>query len=391
MARLQQSPHDPDFVQNPYAFYAAARRQGDMHIWADYDMPAAFSHAAVSSLLRDRRFGRQNPAPAPIPPHLASFYAVEEHSLLELEPPEHTRLRALVTRAFTSRAIAGLAPEIARLCDRLIADFPRVPFDLLAAYCTPIPVLTIARLLGVPESAAPDLLRWSHAMVAMYQSARVPNVETAAAEAARDFTAYLKDVIAHKRRNPCDDLMTHLSQAETEDGHLTTPELVSTSILLLNAGHEATVHSLALAVKTLIEQGANPAWLSPDALPGTIEECLRFDPPLHMFTRYAYETVTIFDHRFAPGDQVALLLGAANRDPAVWPDPDRFDPARPVKTHTAFGAGLHFCLGAPLARLEMQIALPRLFAACPDLALVAPPEFAPTYHFHGLTELRVTC
>lgn len=166
--------------------------------------------------------------------------------------------------------------------------------------------------------------------------------------------------------------------------------MIGTYILLLNAGHEATVHALGNGVKTLLSMGADPACLAPDRIDLTIEELLRYDPPLHMFTRYAYEPVRIFGHSFDRGDQVALLLGAANRDPALWSDPERFDPARPIKTNTTFGGGLHFCVGAPLARLEMQIALPILFERCPDLALVAPPSYSNTYHFHGLSGLRVS-
>ena len=166
--------------------------------------------------------------------------------------------------------------------------------------------------------------------------------------------------------------------------------MITTCILLLNAGHEATVHSMGNAVKTLLETGTNRTCLGPDGIDRTVEECLRFDPPLHMFTRYAYEEVTVSGHTFRRGDQVALLLGAANRDPAIWPDPNRFDPERAIVTNAAFGGGLHFCVGAPLARLELKIALPVLFERLPELALGEPPRYADVYHFHGLGALKVT-
>ncbi len=174
MTALQQSPTDPAFVQNPYSFYAEARATGPLHYWDDYGMQAAFDHETVSALLRDRRFGREKPAELrqAVPPHLARFDAVERHSMLDAEPPRHTRLRGLVLRAFTSRRIATLAPEIETLCHQLIDDFPDAPFDLLDSYCSRIPVLIIARLLGVPEDMWRDLLRWSHDMVAMYQAGR---------------------------------------------------------------------------------------------------------------------------------------------------------------------------------------------------------------------------
>ena len=392
MAELSQSPVDPVFVQNPYPFYARARAGGPLHLWQDYGMMAAFGHDAVSALLKDRRFGREVPPElAPdIPARLAPFYDIEAHSMLELEPPRHTRLRGLVLRAFTSRRIAALGPEIAALAAELADGFPRGrPFDLLPAFATRIPVIVIARLLGVPEARADDLLAWSNAMVGMYQARRTRATEDAACAAAADFAAFLRGYVAQRRDRPADDLITHLIAAEQDGTRLTTDELISTCILLLNAGHEATVHAMGNGVKALLEHGTGPEALASDAIAATVEEIMRFDPPLHMFTRHAYEDVEVFGHRFRRGDQVALLLGAANRDPAAWPDPDRFAPRRPVRTNSAFGGGLHFCVGAPLARLELQIALPILFARHPGLRLAEPPRYADLYHFHGLERLMV--
>lgn len=389
---LTQSPTDPGFVQNPYPFYAMARAKGPLHHWTDYGMMAAFTHDAVSTLLRDRRFGREVPPELarPVPDHLRPFYAVDNHSMLELEPPRHTRLRGLVLRAFTSRRIAALQPEIAALAHRLAEALPDGECDLLPAIAAPLPVIVIARLLGVPEEMAPQLLRWSNDMVAMYQARRDRAVEDAAATAAADFTAYLSDYIDARRRAPRDDLITELIAAEEDGERLSTEEMIATCILLLNAGHEATVHTIGNGVAALLVSGLDLAPLMiPDRIDGTVEEILRHDPPLHMFTRYAYEEVEVFGHRFRRGDQVALLLGAANRDPEVWPDPDRFDPSRPVRTNASFGGGLHFCIGAPLARLELRTALPVLFETCPDLRLTAPPRYGDTYHFHGLDRLMV--
>ena len=311
--------------------------------------------------------------------------------MLDAEPPRHTRLRRLVLRAFTSRRIAALAPEITTLSLALIDAFPTRAFDLLPAFCTQVPVRVICRLLGVPQAMAPDLLRWSHAMVAMYQASRTRATEDAAAAASAEFTKFLQDYINQRRQTPADDLLTELIAAEEAGDRLSTDELIGTCILLLNAGHEATVHSLANGIKLLLEQGIDPDWLSPDRITATVEEIIRVDPPLHMFTRYAYEDVTLWGHRFRRGDQVALVLGAANRDPALWPAPDQFNPLRPPVAATSFGGGLHFCIGAPLARLELQIALPLLFGQCPDLRLSEPPDYADSYHFHGLTRLQVTC
>ncbi|TCL09781.1 unspecific monooxygenase [Shimia isoporae] len=392
MKTLSQSATAPDFVQNPYPFYEAARDAGPLVFWQDYDMPAAMSLDLVSAIFKNRKFGREVPeemAPV-IPDHVKDFYAVEAHSMLELEPPRHTRLRSLVLRAFTTRSIAALEEEIDALCHELIDTFPEGPFDLLEAYCTQVPIITIARLLGVPDEMAPQFLAWSHAMVTMYTAGRTRADEEAANTAAREFIEYLTGYIDQRRQTPSDDLISRLIAAEEEGEKLSTEELITTCVLLLNAGHEATVHSMGNGVKTLLETGLQTNWLAPDAIDQTVEEILRYDPPLHMFTRYAYEDIEVAGHTFKRGDQIALMLGAANRDPAGWENPNRFDPTRKIKTNTAFGGGLHFCVGAPLARLEMKIALPILFDRCPDLSLVGTPKYANAYHFHGLERLEVT-
>jgi cytochrome P450 len=346
----------------------------------------ATTHEAVNAILRDRRFGREPIHPPAIPDRLAPFYAVEAHSMLELEPPRHTRLRGLVLRAFTSRRIKAMAPEIEALTHDLIEAFPEGAFDLLDAFCRPIPVVVIARLLGVPESMADDLLRWSNAMVMMYQAGRTRDDEDAAVAATEEFVAFMRGYIDRRRGAPRDDLISALIAAEEEGDRLTTDEMITTCILLLNAGHEATVHTLGNAVKLALETGARPAG-EPERF---VEEVLRFDPPLHLFTRWAYEDVELFGHGFQRGDQVGLLLASANRDAAAYDDPDSFRPDRlDGPANLAFGAGLHFCVGAPLARLELQIALPILFARCPRLCLDAPPRYADIYHFHGLKALPV--
>ncbi|MCB2124355.1 MAG: cytochrome P450 [Rhodobacteraceae bacterium] len=391
METLTQSPTDDAFVQNPYRFYGRARKAGPLFFWHDYGLVCATSATVVGAILRDRRFGREVPDERrrPAPDHLAPFYAVEAHSMLELEPPRHTRLRSLVLRAFTSRRISALAPEIAALAHDLIDAFPQAEFDLLPAFAQRLPVIVIARLLGVPEERCPDLLAWSNAMVGMYQARRSRATEDAAIAATEAFVAFLRGYVEERRSRPADDLITHLIAAEAEGERLTTEELIATCILLLNAGHEATVHTLGNGVKTLIENGFGGGALSPENVEGTVEEILRFDPALHLFTRWAYEEVEIAGHTFRRGEQVGCLLAAANRDPAQWERPARFNPARPAKPNLTFGAGLHFCVGAPLARLELQIALPILFARLPRLGLAESPRYANLYHFHGLERLMV--
>ncbi len=391
MLHLCQSPTEKGFVQNPYRFYDRARKAGPLFFWEDYGLPCATSATTVGAILRDRRFGREVPREkrAAIPDHLKPFYAVEADSMLELEPPRHTRLRALVLRAFTSRRIAALAPEIAALSHQLIDAFPAGEFDLLSHFAQKLPVIVIARLLGVPEERADDLLRWSNAMVGMYQARRSRATEDEAVAATEAFVAFLRAHVEEHRTRPADDLITHLIAAEEAGETLSTDELISTCILLLNAGHEATVHTLGNGVKALIENGVWAETLTPDRIADTVEEILRYDPPLHLFTRHAYEDIEIAGHTFRRGDEVGCLLAAANRDPGTWHAPDSFDPGRPAKPNLSFGAGLHFCVGAPLARLELQIALPILFERLPGLTLAAPPRYANLYHFHGLEHLMV--
>ena len=394
MKSIRQSPTEPDFVQNPYPFYDRARSLGDIVLWEEYDLPVATTHAAVNAVLRDRRMGREIPEElrVPVPPHLAPFYAVDDNSMLEREGQDHRRLRSLVLRAFTSGSIAGMAPEISRLCDECIDAFPPdTPFDLLPALAQELPVRVIARLLGVPESMSGQLLRWSNAMVAMYQARRTDEIERAASAAAAEFSDFIGDYIDLRRKRPGPGLITGLIAAEESGDRLSRDELIATCILLLNAGHEATVHTIGNAVRTILKTGVDLGALRPTFIEATVEEFLRYDPPLHLFTRYVYEPLDLFGQRFERGDRIGCLLASANRDPKVWPDAEVFDPTRPANPHLSFGAGIHFCVGAPLARLELQIALPLLFARCPDLCITEEPAYANLYHFHGLERLMVSC
>ena len=393
MLHFDQDPKDPAFVQDPYGFYARLRDSGPLAYWTELGVPVLTGYDGVSMVLRDNRFGREAPQgfAHPIPKGLQHFYEIDAHSMLELEGERHRRLRGLVLRAFTSRRIKDLMPDITAICDDLLdkIDTRAGETDLLQRFCQPLPVRVISRLLGVPEEMCDQLLAWSNAMVAVYTPMRTPAIETAAEQAAREFSTFMRRYVEARRTTPRDDLITHLIAAEEGGEKLSTDELISTCILLLNAGHEATVHSLGIAVKTLLETDTPPDALTDGAIDATLEEVLRYDPPLHFFDRWVYEDMCFMGHEFKRGDKVGLLLASANRDETAWDEADRFRPARAIKQNMAFGVGLHFCVGAPLARLEMRVALPRLFERYPDLALAAPPDYANTWHFHGLRSLRV--
>jgi cytochrome P450 len=298
----------------------------------------------------------------------------------------HTRLRSLVNRSFLSRQVERLRPAITSLANGLIDRLEdQGEAELLSAFATPIPVIVICDLLGVPTGMAQQLLAWSHDMVAMYQARRDRAVEDRAVKATLEFSDFLRDDVTRRRKEPKDDLLSELIRAEEEGAKLTEDELVTTAILLLNAGHEATVHAIGNTIKCLLEQGIREGIGQ-----GHVEETLRYDAPLHLFTRYALEDLEYAGLRFRKGETVGLMLGAANRDPARFPEPDRFVPERDPNPQVSFGAGIHFCIGAPLARLEMEIALPLLFRRLPRLALAETPRYRNAYHFHGLESLKVT-
>ncbi len=392
---FSQSPTDDRFVQNPYAFYRKVRPAGDLFYWAEYDRVCAISSSAVNAILRDRRWGREIPKEIKSEEsvRLEPFNRLERRSMLELDPPDHTRLRGLVLRAFTSRRITALEPDISAQAENIVSRLEVPEFELQHSLAEMLPVLVIAKLLGVPADMASQLLRWSHDMVAMYQAKRDRSVEDKAVAAASDFTSYIGELIDLRRSRPSDDLISGLIEAEDRGGTLSADEMISTCILLLNAGHEATAYSIGNGIKAILESGLPVGDLvAPGQVATTVEEILRFDPPLHMFERHAKENLKMFGVNFKRGDTVALLLAAANRDPEAFPVPDSFDPFRRAAPHASFGAGIHFCVGAPLARIELSVALSTLFGRFPDLRLAAPrPRYANRYHFHGLESLRVRC
>ena len=391
MKRISQSPTDPGFVQNPYPFYRDMRALGDFVFWQDYSLPMATTATAVNAVMRHPKLGRQVPDDqrTEVREDLKPFYAIEAHSLLELEPPSHTRIRKLLLRAFTGSRVRAMAPVIQSIVDELITDFPNTEFDLLDAFARPLPVRVISRLLDVPDDMGPQLLSWSNAMVAMYQARRDVQIETAAVAASIGFSEFVRSLIDDRQQALGSDLISDLIRAEVDGQRMSRDEVVSTTILLLNAGHEATVHSLGNATRLLTDFSERDEAFRANNTEGTVEECLRFDPPLHMFRRWVYEDVSILGHDFAAGDEIGCLLGSACRDSTVWDNGDIFDPFRPKQTNVAFGAGIHFCIGAPLARLEMQIALAALFQRCSNLTTSEPPKVANLYHFRGLERLMV--
>ncbi|ESX81971.1 MULTISPECIES: cytochrome P450 [unclassified Mesorhizobium] len=397
--RLRLDPHEPAFFQDPYEAYAYLHGASSAIFWEEFGFWCFGGFDDVNRLLRDRRFGRQNPAGIPDSrgigqdrTHLSAFDGIEANSMLELEPPVHTRLRTLVNRAFVSRQVERLRPRVEALANELIDRFEPGEVDLLPAFAAPLPITIIAEMLGVRVDMGPQLLDWSHRMVAMYMHGRTRETEDTANRAARDFSNFLRGYVAERRKRPGEDLLSLLIAAQEDGQKLSEDELVSSAILLLNAGHEATVHQTGNAVRSILAQGGDPRrfFASPEATAATVEECLRFDAPLHMFTRYAYQEVEAGPGIIVgPGETIGLLLGMANRDPVAFTEPLAFRPDRADQKNLSFGAGIHFCIGAPLARLELQVSLKTLFERLPQLHLAEQPRFRDSYHFHGLETLAV--
>lgn len=392
---------NPAFYGNPNATYALLHKHCPTFYWEEQKQWFFTGYDHVNALLRDRRFGRQIlhistreelGLPEPLE-HTQNFDAAERHSLLEIEPPEHTRLRTLVNRAFVSRHVEKMKPEIETLAHGLIDRFEKDgQTELLSSFADIIPVTMIARMIGIPEEMGPQLLKWSHAYVGMYMFKRSREDELAADRAAKEFADYVRSVIAERRAEPKDDLLSHMIHTEHKGQFLTDDELISTTIVLLNAGHEATVHQIGNSLRVILESGLDPQSLFGDekTTERTVEETLRIGAPVHIFQRWALEPVEIDGVKFERGDKVSLILAAANLDPLKFSDPLTFKPDRAEAPNLSFGAGIHFCIGAPLARLELNIVLPLLFQRLPHLKLASQPKVKDVYHFHGLERLDLT-
>lgn len=369
---------DPAFVADPYPALAALRATAPM-IWHERsDMWLATTHSAVSAALRDRALGRiwQDREPADV---YAPFNALHRHQMMENEPPTHTRLRRLVAAAFTRGHVERLEPRvesIARgLLDELHSDDDR-DVDILSSYAEPLPVAVIAELLGVPATDRSRLRAWSRAIVAMYEYDRTPEVEAAAVVASVEFSDYVRGLLRDRRSTPGPDLVTDLIAVRDSGGTLSEDELVASVVLLLNAGHEASVNVFGNGLVALLKHETERRRVGTGEVgwDSALEELIRYDSPLQLFERTATRDVEVTGTSIRRGTKVAALLGSANRDVAVFAGADELDVARSPNPHVGFGMGLHFCLGAPLARMELQVSFRVLFDRYPRLTLARPPR-----------------
>ncbi len=394
-------PSDPAFIADPYPVLNDIREATPGFRNPLTGQWTITRFADVQETLRDRRLGRnythrythaQFGQPEP-DPRWANFAQHESWSLLCLEPPDHTRIRRLVAKVFTPRAVASLRPQIEGFSVELLDQCrERDEFELLRDYAMPYSVAVICSMLGVPRSDTQLLLDWSHAIVKMYELSTTDAVRAAADTAAAEYIAYTRDLTARKRREPDGLLVSELVRVEDEGDVLTEDEIVSTTMVLLEAGHEATVNTLGNGLRALL--------LHPDewrrlvagevTAKSAVEEMLRWDAPLQLFERWVLEEgVQIAGQPLAVGEEVAMLFGSAERDPRRFDDPDRFDVGRGDAAHIGFGGGIHFCVGAPLARQELEVSLGGLVERFPALSLVEAPAYQPNFVIRGLTGLRL--
>jgi cytochrome P450 len=395
-------PWSPEFVANPYPAYAALRERGRAQWFEPSGQWLIPHYEDVSALLRDRRLGRtylhrftheEFGRTAPPPEH-EPFTTLNGNGLLDLEAPDHTRIRRLVSKAFTPRTVERLVPTVQRLADELVGDLlAEGGGDLIATVAEPLPVAVIAEMLGVPHEDRHLLRPWSADIVGMFELNPTEETARRAVRASVDFSAYLRDLIGERRRTPGEDLISALIAAHDEGDRLSEQEMISTCVLLLNAGHEATVNTTGNGWWTLFR---NPEQLealraSPEVLlASAVEELMRYDTPLQMFERWVLDDIEIGGTVIPRGSEVALLFGSANRDPARFDRPDELHLARVENPHVTFGAGIHFCLGAPLARIELAASFGTLLRRAPGLRLVSEPEWNAGYVIRGLKALHVT-
>ncbi len=392
-------PRDPAFRHDPIPWYRVLREQAPVHHHPEVGYVVS-RHADVDHVLRDERFGVATPpawreAFASVAP--PSVRMLSENLLLFVDPPQHTRVRALVSQAFTPRRVEGLRPRLTEMVDTMLGDLASAPsFDIVHDIAEPFPIMAITELLAVPDSDRDQLRDWTLALTAFDDIPIDVAALPAAGRAADEFLGYAAALVEHRRRDPGDDLISALIAAEADGETLTNDELMAMIILLLIAGHETTMSLISTAVLLLLDRPDVAAEVrdDPNVAPGVVEETLRFMGPLQVASgggRWPHEVVELCGVDVAPGAMVRLLLGSANRDPSVFPDPDRFDLHRNNSRHVAFGKGLHFCVGAALGRLEGQVVIPAVMRRFPKLAFVDPtPTWRSSFVTRQLMELPVT-
>jgi cytochrome P450 len=396
MADIQFNPMAPEFVVDPYPTYHRLRAEDPVH-----HSPLGFwvltRYADVIAMLRDPRLIKE-----PIAAFVAARFGMAVPpglglSMLDRDPPDHTRLRGLVSKAFTPKALESLRPHIQGIVDGLLAKVEgRGEMDLIEEFAYPLPVRVICEMLGVPVADHERFKQWGLDIARGLDAIMLPpdsEVAQRSMAGRRALAAYFRELIAERRAAPREDMLSALIAAEEAGDKLNEDELMATCLLLLVAGHETTVNLIGNGSLALLRHPAELRKLrdNPGLITSAVEELLRFDGPVQRTARIPSEDITIGDHTIPKGEMVMPFLGAADRDPAQFPDPDCLDITRGDNRHIAFGMGIHFCLGAPLARMEGQIAINTMLQRLPKLALaIDKPEYRQSLTLRGLQALPVS-
>ena len=389
--------NNPTFVADPYEQLKALREIGKP-VWHEgMQIFLAARHGDANDVFRNKSLGRIFTDKSP-EFEWETFNWLHSDSILDSEPPKHTRLRSLVAKAFNRNKIEGMRPAVERITQQLLdAIDEKVKsgenFDLIADYAEPLPVKIIADLLGFPESEEHLLRPWSQSIVKMYEVNPSEQYQIEAKKAAGEFAEYVRNLAEHRKTNPGQDLITDLAMVEENGEKLNSHELVATCVLLLNAGHEASVNAFGNGMVAALERPDQAELLRKNSRAITdtaLEEFMRFDAPLHLFERTATIDTELGGVKIEKGQKIAALIGSANRDSSVFERADEMDLTRDPNPHIGFGAGIHFCLGAPLARLEMSVSLPALWEKYPNMQLAGTPVRRPTFVLRGYESVSIS-
>ena len=389
--------NNPTFVANPYEQLKALREIGKP-VWHEgMQIFLAARHSDANDVFRNKSLGRIFTDKSP-EFEWETFNWLHSDSILDSEPPKHTRLRSLVAKAFNRNKIEGMRPAVERITQQLLDAIDEKiksgeSFDLIADYAEPLPVKIIADLLGFPESEEHLLRPWSQSIVKMYEVNPSEQYQVEAKKAAGEFAEYVRNLAEHRKTNPGQDLITDLAMVEENGEKLNSHELVATCVLLLNAGHEASVNAFGNGMVAALERPDQAELLRKNSRLITdtaLEEFMRFDAPLHLFERTATVDTELGGVKIEKGQKIAALIGSANRDSSVFEWADEMDLTRDPNPHIGFGAGIHFCLGAPLARLEMSVSLPALWEKYPNMQLDGNPVRRPTFVLRGYESVSIS-
>jgi cytochrome P450 len=396
-------PYHPDFIADPYPVYRRLIAESPVFEDEKWGLTFFATHRDVSAILKDReRFGRDFRHRLDIdevdpdlyrriyPPQWPTWTRYIRESFIDLEPPRHTRLRRLVSAAFTRRSSEAFRAKLEDASARIVEHaLEQGEIEIIADFATPVPLAMIAELMGVPPADQPQLVAWSHRIVRVFDTTITPEAGEAAEQAVKDFVAYLEDLVSYRRTSPGDDLVSAMLAVEESGDVLTDEEIVGTSILTLNAGHEATVHAIGNALYALARDPVAYGKLRDGSadVSSAVDELLRFDSPLQMFERWVLEDTKVSGQELKAGTKVGLIFGAANHDPAVFDEPERLALDRHPNPHVSFGAGLHYCVGAPLAKVELEAALGSWAERITMFQIEGEPARLDSFVFRGFREL----